>query len=178
MAQAISKPNLFPYNTPDMFPAEFVLHAPTCLWRWNSVPKRWHIKFRRRGITQKKAYNINTWTLKKKTIEKIQISLNRKRIKGNLHEDQYTFFIISGSILLRMRNISDKHYIEIKTHFRFRFFFFNLSLCEIMWKNIVEPDKPKTTTWRMRIACWIPKATNAHSEYVILFAFLLQQWLQ
>jgi len=24
------------------------------LWRWNSVPKRWHIKFRRRGITQKK----------------------------------------------------------------------------------------------------------------------------
>jgi len=33
---------------------------PTRLWRWNrqSVPKRWHIKFRRRGITQKKAYNI------------------------------------------------------------------------------------------------------------------------
>jgi len=33
---------------------------PTCLWRWNrqSVPKRRHIKFRRRGITQKKTYNI------------------------------------------------------------------------------------------------------------------------
>ena len=31
----------------------------TCLWRWNRqrVPKRQHIKFRRRGITQKKAYN-------------------------------------------------------------------------------------------------------------------------
>ena len=30
---------------------------PTCQWRWNgqSVPKRRHIKFRRRGITQKKA---------------------------------------------------------------------------------------------------------------------------
>jgi hypothetical protein len=24
------------------------------------------------------------------------------------------------------------------------------------------------TIWRMRIACWIPKATNTHSEYVIL----------
>jgi len=37
-----------------------ILHAPTCLWRWNrqSVPKRQHIKFRRQGITQKKAYNI------------------------------------------------------------------------------------------------------------------------
>jgi hypothetical protein len=31
--------------------------TPTCLWSWNSVPKRRHIKFRRRGITQKKAYN-------------------------------------------------------------------------------------------------------------------------
>ena len=29
----------------------------------------------------------------------------------------------------------------------------------------------------MRIACWIPKATNTHSEYVILIAFPLQQWL-
>ena len=28
------------------------------LWRWNSVPKRRHIKFRRQGITQKKEYNI------------------------------------------------------------------------------------------------------------------------
>jgi len=27
------------------------------LWRWNSVPKRRHIKFRSRGITQKKVYN-------------------------------------------------------------------------------------------------------------------------
>jgi hypothetical protein len=32
--------------------------APNCLWRWNSVPKRRHIKFRRRGITQKKANNV------------------------------------------------------------------------------------------------------------------------
>jgi len=31
--------------------------------------------------------------------------------------------------------------------------------------------------WRMRIACWITKATNTHSEYVILIAFPLQQWL-
>ena len=29
----------------------------------------------------------------------------------------------------------------------------------------------------MRIACWIPKATNTHSEYVIRVAFPLQQRL-
>jgi len=30
---------------------------------------------------------------------------------------------------------------------------------------------------RMRFACWIPKATDPHSEYVIYIAFPLQQWL-
>jgi hypothetical protein len=33
------------------------------------------------------------------------------------------------------------------------------------------------TIWRLRIACWIPKATNTHSEYVILTALPLKQWL-
>jgi hypothetical protein len=29
---------------------------------------------------------------------------------------------------------------------------------------------------RMRIACWVTKATDTHSEYVILIAFPRQQW--
>ena len=29
----------------------------------------------------------------------------------------------------------------------------------------------------MRIACWIPKATDTHREYGILIALPLQQWL-
>jgi hypothetical protein len=29
----------------------------------------------------------------------------------------------------------------------------------------------------MRIACWMPKATDTDSEYVILIAFVLQKWL-
>ena len=33
------------------------------------------------------------------------------------------------------------------------------------------------TIRRMRIACWILKATNTHTEYVILIALPLQQWL-
>jgi len=46
-----------------------------------------------------------------------------------------------------------------------------------MWKNIVQPDRQQMIIWRMRIACWITKATNPHSEYVIFIALLLQQWL-
>jgi hypothetical protein len=46
----------------------------------------------------------------------------------------------------------------------------NRVVYEIMWKNIVEPGN---IIGRMRIACWIPKATNTHSEYVILVSFTL-----
>ena len=46
-----------------------------------------------------------------------------------------------------------------------------------MWKNIVEPDRPQLTIRRMRIVCWVPKATNTHSKYVILIDFPVQQWL-
>jgi hypothetical protein len=43
--------------------------------------------------------------------------------------------------------------------------------------NIVEQARPQMTIWCMRIPCWIPKATNTHSEYVILISFPQQQWL-
>jgi len=33
------------------------------------------------------------------------------------------------------------------------------------------------TIRHMHIACWISKATNTHSEYVIVIALLPQQWL-
>jgi len=39
---------------------------------------------------------------------------------------------------------------------------------------MIEPDGPEMTIWCMRIACWIHKPTNTHSEYVILTAFSLQ----
>jgi hypothetical protein len=57
------------------------------------------------------------------------------------------------------------------------FFPENRAVYEITWINIVEPDRPQMTLWRMRIACWIPKATDTHSQYVILITFPLQQWL-
>jgi len=49
-----------------------------------------------------------------------------------------------------------------------------------LWDNVakyVEPSMPQITIRRMRIACWIPKATNTHSEHVLLTACPLQQRL-
>jgi hypothetical protein len=68
---------------------------------------------------------------------------------------------------------------KIKTHILCSITFFseNRAVYEIMWKNTVEPDRPQITR-RMRIACWITKATDTYTEYVILIAFPRQQWLR
>jgi len=102
---------------------------------------------------------------------------------GTLHEDMYTF-IISCSVLLMIRNVSDKSCRENQyTHVIFNNFIIpsfpseNCAVYEIMWENIVEPDKPQMAIWRLCVACCITKATNTHPEYVILIAFPLQQWL-
>ena len=57
------------------------------------------------------------------------------------------------------------------------FFFENCAVYEIMWKNIVQPGRRKMTIWRVRVACWLPKATHTHTiphhaqnmQYLLLF---------
>jgi hypothetical protein len=65
------------------------------------------------------------------------------------------------------------------TPFMFDKLFFpeNRAICEIMWKNIVQPDRPQITIWLMIIACWIPKGKNTHLEYAVLIPFPLQKLL-
>ena len=59
----------------------------------------------------------------RKFVEKYQLSWNGTRITGTLHEDQYTFFIISRSFILIMINVSDNNCWENKnTHFYIQFF--------------------------------------------------------
>jgi len=49
------------------------------------------------------------------------------------------------------------------THFVFSNFFPEMySVYEIMWNNMVEPDRPQMTVRCMRIACGLPRATNKH----------------
>jgi hypothetical protein len=74
---------------------------------------------------------------------------------GTLHEDQYTFLIISYSVPLGMKNVSDKSCKENQnTHVMFNTFF-NHAVYEIMWKNIVEQGRLQMTIYHMHIACWI-----------------------
>ena len=79
-----------------------------------------------------------------------------------------------------MRNVPHRRCTENQnTHFVFSNFFpQNRTIYEIMWKNIVERGRPQMAIWRMRIACWKPKATDIQSEYVIIIAFALQKWFR
>jgi hypothetical protein len=63
----------------------------------------------------------------------------------SLHEDKYTFLIISCSFLLRIKNVSDESCRENQNT---RFVFNNsppppenLAVYETMWRNIVEPGR-------------------------------------
>ena len=78
--------------------------------------------------------------------------------------------ISSRLILLRMRTVSAKSCRESQiTHAMF-----------LLWHNVEKYCRAgqatgDTTIWRMRIACWISKATNTHSDYVTLIVFPLPQ---
>jgi len=70
---------------------------------------------------------------------------------------------------------------KIKIHFvSSNLLFENRAICEIMWDNIVDRGRPQIAIWRMRIASWIPKATDTHSEYVNIFIncnWVVTRWL-
>jgi hypothetical protein len=58
LAQAIFEPNLFPYKYSNILKPSHSSYLSTYEDGTDSVPKRRPIKFRRRGITQQKPYNI------------------------------------------------------------------------------------------------------------------------
>ena len=62
---------------------------------------------------------------------KFKFHCNLIRIMGTLREDPYIFFIMSRSLLLRMRNVADRSCrINQNTHFEL-----HRALCGIMWKK-------------------------------------------
>jgi hypothetical protein len=69
---------------------------------------------------------------------------------------------------------------KIKTHILYSITFFRKSFR--LWDNVEKCRDRQATDdniiRRMRFACWITKATDTHSEYVILIPLAQQQWLR
>ena len=82
------------------------------------------------------------------TVKRIQVSFKSDKITETLHEDVCTFMVLSQWIILRMRKVSGKICSENQnTHLTFSKFFPKkiIAIYEIMWKNMVQPDKPQMT---------------------------------
>jgi hypothetical protein len=89
-------------------------------------------------------------------------------MKTNTH-----FWSCRAQFFLEWEMFHIKFVEKFKTHILFKY----CLACWIMWKYIVEPDRPQMTIWRKSISSWEPEATNTHSKYIILIALPLQQWL-
>ena len=123
---------------------------------------------------------IHIWAFFEKTLEKIQVPLKSDKNNGYFTwRPIYIFFFHISLFAVEWEMFWEKVVKKIKTHILCSATFFpeNRAVYEIMWENIVERVRPQMTIWRMRIASWMPKATNTHSQYVILIAFPLQQRL-
>ena len=53
----------------------------------------------------------------------------------------------------------------------------NRAVYGIKWNNMVERGRSQMTIWRMRIACWIPKATNTFRICNIYCFSTKKKWL-
>ena len=97
---------------------------------------------------------------------------------GTFPECQYTLMIISRSVFLIMRNVTDKICREKQnTRFMFNNFFFRI-LCRLRDNLGKHCTAGQATYDNMAHAhCMLnTEATNTHSKHVTLIAFPLQQW--
>jgi len=88
--------------------------------------------------------------------------------------------IISRSFILRIGNVSNKIYRENQnTHFIFNNIFPKIVsfMSNVKTYGTAEQSTGYKIIRRMSNLCWINKATNIHSEYVILIALPLHQYL-
>jgi hypothetical protein len=113
----------------------------------------------------------------RKSLEKIQVSLKSGSNNGTLHEDEFAYLIISRSVILRKKLFRTKVVEKINTHIlrsvapphppppEDR------AVYEKLWNSVAERGRRLITIWSIRIACLITRATDTHSECVILIAF-------
>jgi integrase len=116
------------------------------------------------------------WNIFRKSMEKkFKLLLSLTIITGTLHEDRYTFMVISRSFLSTIRNVLGKWCRENQNpHFVYsNNFFENLAVYENVENYGIARQATEDNIIRRNR---IPKATNTHSEYVVFITFPLQQW--
>jgi hypothetical protein len=109
-------------------------------------------------------------SISQKSVGVIQILLKSDKNKGYFTwksmyiRSYFAQFFLEGNIIQTKSRENQNTYFMFS---KFHFFFETPEVYGVMWKNIVERGRPQMTIWRMRIACWITKSTNAHTKVVI-----------
>ena len=99
----------------------------------------------------------------RKSFEELKVSSKSDNINGNFTWTNLHLWSYLVHFFLEWEMFQTKVVEIIKTYIlcSVAFFFFeNLAVCEIIWKIMLEPDRPWMTIWCMRIACWVTKDTD------------------
>ena len=126
-------------------------------------------------------YEIWYWSILWKSVEKIQVVLKSDKNTG--HFTWILAYVYDHIVLISSNNEKCfRHVVEnINLNILHSITFFspkNGAVYEVMWKNVVLPDRLQMTIRRMRIACWTTKPPSPHTHRICIFvAFPRQQWL-
>jgi hypothetical protein len=120
-------------------------------------------------------------SISRKSVKKVQVPLKYDMKSGYFTlRPIYIFLSCLAQFFLHWKIFHTEIVENIKTYILCSITFLFQKSCRL-WdnveNNIVQPSGPQMTIWRTRTACWICGATNTYSEYVIVIAFPLQQWL-
>jgi hypothetical protein len=85
------------------------------------------------------------WVFSESLSRKDKFDWNLTITTDILHAERCIFMIIPPLILLRMRNASDKSCRKNQNTFHVEIFFQNQAVYKILWKNMVEPERPQMT---------------------------------
>ena len=115
--------------------------------------------------------------------EKFSFHSNLPIITGTLREYRCTLMILFAEFFLEWEMVETKIVEKVKSHILCSIICFFLRKCYRLWDNVEKYLRTRQATdvnivRRMCFAWWISKATDTHSEYVIIIAFPRQQWLR
>ena len=130
-------------------------------WNWAPIRRIFFMEF-------------HVWVFFENQLRKFNLDLYLKRMRGTVQKGPIHIYDISLNYLLRMRNVSNKSVEKNTTHILCTSTFFRKS-CRL-WENV---DKYCTATDddMAHAFCIQNESINTHTEYVILTALPLQQWL-
>ena len=138
-----------------------------------------HNKHYNSTLTKRILMKFDIWEFVGSLSRKFESHKNVTKIMGTLHEAQCIFDIITRSLLLRMRNVSDKRFRgRQNTHFMSHDFFFRKS-CRL-WDNVAKyctageaiVENTAHAKWMLDTKDYTHKQTNTHTHTHVQWTFI------